>query len=351
MIVTREMGTILPDTTMSSPVYIDVRKEPFRLCGFCEPFRRVPVDVAEATSERVALLAGNSTGGRIRFRTNSDFIVMHGDYYFTENSTFMPAASTSGFDIYFTENGRQKYKGVFSGSQGPNKQYTESRLRFDDSMKEVTIYFPISTSFNSVYVGLREGCVLEAAGEYTYETPVVYYGSSIVHGIGAMRPSSAYPSIISRRLDTNYINLGFGSGAKGEKAIMEYIAGLDMSVLVYDYDHNTPSYEHLEQTHYAGYKLFREKQPDTPVIMASRVDYYHGDVAMNEKTRALIEANYERAKAEGDKNVYFVDGSKIYPDDMVLRDDCTSDNCHPNDMGYSLMATKFGEIIEKLLKK
>ncbi len=351
MIVTREMGTVLPDTTMSSPVYLDVRKEPFRLCGFSEPFRRLPVDVAEATSERVAVLAGVSAGGRVRFKTDSDFIVVHGDHYYSENGNLMPYAATSGFDIYFTENGKQRYKGVFTGSQGPNKTYIESRLRYDNEMKEVTIYFPIYAAFNSVYIGLREGCTIEAADPYTYEKPVVYYGSSIVHGVGIMRPSSAYPSIISRRLNNNFINLGFGGAAKGEKAIMEYIAGLDMSVFVYDYDHNTPSYEHLEQTHYAGYKIFREKQPDTPVIFASRVDYYNGDFEMNKKTRELIRSNYERAKAEGDRNVYFVDGAKIYPDDPVLRDECTSDNCHPNDKGYSLMADKFGEIIEKLLKK
>ncbi len=351
MIVTREMGTVLPDTTMTSPVYLDVKNSPFKLYGFCEPFRRVPVDVAEASSERVALLAGNSAGGRVRFKTDSDFIVIHGDHYYTETGNLVPYVEIAGFDVFFTENGKQKYKGVFIGSQGPNKTYIESRLRYDNEMKEVTIYFPISTSFSNVYIGLREGCHIEEADPYTYETPVVFYGSSIVHGIGAIRPSSAYPATISRRLDTNFVNLGFGSGACAEKAIMEYISGLEMSVFVYDYDHNTPSYEHLEQTHYAGYKIFREKQPDIPVIFASRVDYYHGNVEMNEKTRSLIKANYKRAKAEGDKNVYFIDGSKIYPDDIVLRDECSMEGCHPNDLGYYLMANTFGEIISPLLKK
>ena len=50
MIITKEIGTRLPDTTMSSPVYIDVRTAPISLHGFCEPFRRVPEDVAKATS-------------------------------------------------------------------------------------------------------------------------------------------------------------------------------------------------------------------------------------------------------------------------------------------------------------
>ena len=58
MKVTREMGTVLADTTMRSPVYLDVRTTPcFKLYGFWEPFRRIPEEVAKATSEGV-------TGGR-----------------------------------------------------------------------------------------------------------------------------------------------------------------------------------------------------------------------------------------------------------------------------------------------
>ena len=349
MIVTKEMGTLLPHTTMSSPVYLDVKNAPFRLYGFDNGFCRVPNDVSKATSEVVERLARTSAGGRVRFRTNSDYIVVHGDFDYTENGTTWPIAAQAGFDIYFTENGKQKFRGVFGGSKPTGQNYSENRLRFTNEMKDVTIYFPVVTAFTNMYIGLHEGCVLEEMENYKYETPVVFYGSSIVHGVGAGRASTPYPSIISRRLDCNFRNLGFGGAAKAEKPIMEYIAGLDMSVFVYDYDHNAPTLEHLEKTHYAGYKLFREKQPTTPVIMASRVDIDCGNVEENEKCRALIKANYERALAEGDENVYFVDGAKVYPED--IRDECTSDGCHPNDMGYSYMADAFGKIIKELIEK
>ena len=66
MLITRDMGTVLPDTTMSSPVYFDTTKFPMKLHGCCEPFRRVPKDVAEATSECVSRLSKVSAGGRVR---------------------------------------------------------------------------------------------------------------------------------------------------------------------------------------------------------------------------------------------------------------------------------------------
>ena len=135
---------------------------------------------------------------------------------------------------------------------------------------------------------------------------------------------------------------------------MEYIAGLDMSVFVYDYDHNAPTIEHLRNTHYEGYRIFRSKQPDTPIIMASRPDYWSRNYTLEyytveetEKRRCLIEENYKRALAEGDKNIYFVDGSLMFPE--AFRDDCTSDGCHPNDLGYHYMANAFEKILRNLL--
>jgi hypothetical protein len=356
MIVKREMGTKLPDTTMSSPVYIDVRKEPISLHGFCEPFRRVPKDVASAASEGVASLSTVSTGGRIRFRTNSDYLVIHAvfrEFSLTANSA--PNACAS-FDLYLKENGKQEFRGVYFPSQGEGKDYIEGRLKFyNGDMKDVTLYCPLNASLKEVYVGLREGSELLPASPYAYEKPIVFYGSSIVHG-GGMRPSSPYTSIVSRRLVSEYINLGFGGNAKAEKAIMEYMAGLDMSAFVYDYDHNAPTLEYLRDTHYAGYRTVRDRNPDVPIVMASRPDYWTRNYTLeyytvedNEKRRRLIEENYLRALAEGDRNVYFVDGSKMYPKE--LRFECSADGCHPTDLGYHFMANAFEAVLRPILEK
>jgi hypothetical protein len=258
--------------------------------------------------------------------------------------------ATSSFDIFMKENGKYKFRGVFIPSQGEGKSYIESRLRYGDkNMKDIMLDFPLSANISELYIGLREGSELLPATPYKYTKPIVFYGSSIVHGEGAMRPGNTYPAIISRKLDTDFINLGFRGNATAEEAMMKYIAGIPMSFFVYDYDYNAPSIEHLEKTHYAGYEIFREKQPKTPVIFASRVDYYEGDIASNEKRRNIIKESYFRALAAGDRNVYFIDGSKIYPPDK--RDECTADSCHPNDMGYSYMADAFGEIIKTLIEK
>ena len=356
MIVTKEVGTKLKDTTMEAPIYLDVRKAPFSLHGFAEPFRRVPADVAAATSETVDRLSRATAGGRVRFRTTSDYIVVHAEVSEISDTQTSSFSAQNSFDIFMKEKGSYCFRGIFIPSQGAGKTYIESRLKYGNNVvKDITIDFPLNANVTEMYIGLREGCEVFPATPYKYETPVVFYGSSIVHG-GGLRPCSPYSSMISRRFDTDFVNLGFGGGAKAEPAIMEYIANQKMSVLVYDYDHNAPTPEYLEETHYAGYKIFREKQPKTPVIFASRPDYHSCiytlgpyDARENEKRRKIIFESYCRALGEGDRNVYFVDGSKMFPE--YCRQDCTVDGCHPTELGYHFMANAFGAVIEELLEK
>ena len=112
-------------------------------------------------------------------------------------------------------------------------------------MRSFVINFPLYTDVCELYLGLEESAKVEAAPDYEIKVPVVYYGSSITQGGCASRPGTSYQAIISRRLNCDYVNLGFSGNAKGEPAIAEYIAGLEMSVFVYDYDHNAPNPEHL----------------------------------------------------------------------------------------------------------
>ena len=349
MIVTKNLGASLK-TSMSSPVYLSVKNEPFRVYGLCEYFRRIPESVAAECREGVQRLAANTTGARVRFKTNSDFLVVHAELDSYDLPTSKAMIASKDFDVYLVDNnGKQRFHTIFSSSVPEDWGITESRIRFGDkTMRDIVLNFPITANIKELYIGLSEGSELLPGSEYKYKKPIVFYGSSIVHGEGAMRPGNTYPAIISRKLDTDFLNLGFRGNATAEEAMMRYIAGLPASVFVYDYDYNAPSIEHLEATHYAGYKIFREKQPKTPVIFASRVNYYEGDIAAHEKRRSIIKESYYRALSEGDRNVYFVDGAKIYPSDK--RDECTADGCHPNDMGYSYMADTFGEVIKPLIE-
>ncbi len=58
---------------------------------------------------------------------------------------------------------------------------------------------------------------------------------------------------------------------------------------------------------------------------------------------------YERALAEGDGNVYFIDGAEHFA--SFVADECTVDGCHPNDLGFARMAEAVGEVLAAVLPK
>jgi len=320
--------------------FYNIKEEPFKVYGVFHDgklFRRMPEEVSKKVSDGVNWLVMNTAGGRVRFRTNSSFIAIH---YKGEMGKMPHFAFTGscGFDLYFGT----RYVSSFVPPMDKQKGY-ESIIDLGVSkMEEVTINFPLYSMVSELYIGLDENATLEAPTEYKITKPVVYYGSSITQGGCASRPGTCYQGYITRRFDCDHINLGFSGNAKAEDEMAEYIACLDMSLFVYDYDHNSPSIEHLEATHERMFKTIREKNPDLPVIMMSRPKFRLD--SNEEKRLEIIKKTYENAKAAGDKNVYFIDGRDLC---KLCGDEGTVDNCHPTDLGFFSMAQVLGDFIQE----
>ncbi len=336
----------LPDV-----VWFDAKEAPIQICGLAvcgkgDKFRRMPQDVADATNEGVKYLNTNTAGGRIRFRTDSPYVAIKA--VMPDNGTMAHITMTgqSGFDLYRSDAGEYHYAGSFIPG-GRNHGY-ESQKPTDGKMHTYTINMPLYDPVEEVYIGLAADAELEAPEAYTYEKPVVYYGSSITQGGCASRPGNAYQAMISRKLDGDFINLGFSGSGRGEQVICDYMASLDALVFVSDYDHNAPSPEHLENTHYNLYETFRRAHPDTPYVMVSKPDF-HPESADDVRRLNIIRESYEKALANGDRHVYFVDGSHLF--DGEFADSCTVDGCHPNDLGFFRMAIAIGAAVEQAIRE
>ena len=125
-----------------------------------------------------------------------------------------------------------------------------------------------------------------------------------------------------------------------------YISKLDMSVFVYDYDHNAPDEAHLAATHEKMFQTIRSAQPDLPIIMMTMPKSKPGDADKRQRRFQIIQQTYRNAVAAGDRNVYLISGSELLGD---CAESATVDNCHPNDLGFYMMAQKLAPMIKKLL--
>ncbi|MBQ4122043.1 MAG: hypothetical protein IJD35_08510 [Clostridia bacterium] len=303
-------------------------------------FRRMPEVFSQPVSRNVHNLSRNTAGGRLRFRTDSSCVVIHAKMPHIGKMSHFALCGSAGFDLYINNEYRASCLPPFSITDG----YQGVMELGSRQMREITLHFPLYSDVTELYIGLDDTAALEAPTPYQAKKKMVFYGSSITQGGCASRPGTAYPTLVARHFDSDFINLGFTGNAKGEPAMAEYIKTLPMSVFIYDYDHNAPSVEHLENTHENMFKIIREANPNLPIVMLSRPRYFPTE---EEKERlAIIRQTYENALANGDKNVYFIDGKTLM---QFCQNEGTVDGCHPTDLGFYSMAQTLIGLLETIL--
>ena len=318
--------------------FYDAKDEPFKTYGVYhdgEKFRRMPQELGNRLGGWHVILSRNTAGGRIRFRTNSRKFAIHyeGDM---GQMPHMAYTGSCGFDMYFGTT----YKGSFLPEDYKTMGYERELDSWLTEMKEVTINMPLYSEVDKLYIGLDEDAVVEVPTPYRLEKPFVSYGSSITQGACASRPGTCYQHILTRRFDCDHINLGFSGSARAQVEMAEYVANLDMSLFIYDYDHNADDPAFLEETHERMFKTIREKNPELPIIMMSRPKFYLNNEEL--KRVEIIKKTYENALAKGDRKVYFIDGRDLC---KYCENEGTVDNIHPTDYGFASMASVLGDLI------
>ena len=309
------------------------------------PFCRMAPGSLARMNEGVQHLAYHTSGIRLRFRTDSAFIALKAKLSSPDDMSHMPRTGSSGFDLYSRGDNWPVFVKSYMPDASSDVVTGEHHFR-EGGMKDVTICFPLYNGVEMLSVGLTKNAAVESATPYRCTKPVVFYGSSITQGGCASRPGNSYPAILSRMLDTDIINLGFSGSARGEQEMAEYIASLDMSAFVLDYDHNAPTCGHLQDTHYRLYHAIRTRQPGLPILMLSKPDFDHTSKQDIER-RDIIFGTYNKAVQFGDTYVHFIDGEMLFGSSM--RDSCTVDGVHPNDLGFMRMAEVICPVLKKLL--
>ena len=80
--------------------------------------------------------------------------------------------------------------------------------------------------------------------------------------------------------------------------------------------------------------------------MTRPAEYYDDEFKAR---REVVKATYQAAIANGDENVYFIDGETFYGE--TDRNLCSFDDCHPNDLGFFRMASTIRPVLQKVLEE
>lgn len=319
-------------------VYYDIYKN---------KFYRMDSSIADVISDGVKLLATYTSGGRIRFSTNSSKFEISVKYDSLCNMSHMALEGSSGFMLVEeNQDGSNGFYKMFAPSADQKDGFAYSIDLPSDKMRSYILWFPLYNEISELIISFDEKAKVEKGRSYRKEMPILYYGSSITQGGCASRPDNSYPALISKWNNIDFINLGFSGWGLAEDSMVDYLATIKCSLFVCDYDHNAPDLNYLQKTHYRLYSRYREKNPNVPILfLTAPNDCFekHGD---RYKT---IKQTYIKAKKLGDKNVHFIDGWSLLG--KKDRMNCLVDGCHPTDLGFYRMASKIYNKMVSIDKK
>jgi len=285
-------------------------------------------------------------GARVAFRTDSTEVKVHLDLARLCADIGISLFACQSANVFIGERKTARLAGLVVPPDGYNVPSEERVFTKSAEMEDVTVWLPRNEAVTDIWFEVEDGARVEAPTPYAYPVPVVFYGSSITEGGSASRLTNAYNAILCKRLDMDYINMGFSGSAKGETVMADYIRDMEMSALVMDYDYNAPSAQHLRDTHEAFFLRFREKQPETPVLFLSCPNpEYRED---GDERREIVRATYQNAVSRGDKNVYYIDGIELFGTED--RDMCITDCTHPTDLGMYRMANVIQPVLKEMLE-
>ena len=327
---------------MKSFTYKDYPIKIFGLPLFEEnkKLERLPDEVIEKVPT-LEFFGKRCPGTRLCFRTNSENFTVKAKFKTLGPDAGMSVFSCQSFDVLAGSRQNPRFLGLVTPFNIQTFSF-EATFHKGKEMEDITIFLARNEKIEDIQIEIEDDALIEEPTPYRYK-PITFYGSSITEGGCCSNVKNSYTSILSSRLDADFYCLGFSGSAKGELPIADFINTLDMSIFVFDYDHNAPDAQHLRETHEPFFKRIREVHPYLPIVIMTMPKEIYDDV--NDERTSVIKQTYLNAIENGDRNVYFIDGEEFYgPEERYL---CTIDGVHPNSLGFLRMAN----IIEPTLRK
>ena len=318
------------------------------------PFSRLPESLKGVSRDPVWRLGIASAGVFVRFSSNGGLFRFRWTSSFGKQMDNMAPCGSRGLALYVYDKGEWVYAGTARPSlDSRESEFTVSCSSLSGTFRDYMLYLSLYDGVDKLEIGVPQGKVVTTpvAASPKADKPVIIYGSSILQGASASHPGMAGSNIVARRLNRVVINLGFSGNGKLDYEIAELIASHpDPGVIVFD---NVPncSPDMLRERQIPFYEIIRKAHPSVPIVFLDGPYYpgtrFDGGKARNckNKTEAFKEV-FNKIKAAGDKNVYFVSSEKMLESDNVG----TIEGTHFTDIGFTRYADVLTPVLQKLLK-
>ncbi len=335
--------------------WLDPSKEPLEVNGLAwykenrGEWMRLPLRLQDSFRKPVWNLAQSPSGGRIRFRTDSQIVSIRLEYPSPPDMVNMHAFGQTGVDLY--ADGKYLGTAVAPKDAAPEKAVEHRYFALKDAARrerEMVLYLPLYKAVKVLAVGVDEEARVSRPTPFAAARPVVFYGTSITQGGCASRSGMSYQAILGRMLNIDYVNLGFSGNGIGEPAMAKAVAEIDAAGFVLDFAQNNRTAENLAEAYEPFLATVRKAHPRTPVLAVTPIASAREDwslshlAAMREHIREVV----ARHRAAGDVRLELVEGPDLLGPDRV---DGLVDGSHPNDLGFEWMAQGLRGRVARLL--
>jgi hypothetical protein len=334
--------------------WTDAKKLTVEGLGFSDvksPYDRLPGRAERAVPAPVWSLSRDSAGALVRFSAATTEI--HARWTVTNTNLAganITAIASSGLDLYAkTDAGKWRWLGIGQ----PTFPTTTAALvtGIPATEREFMVYLPLRNGLTSLEFGVPKGSVIKpgparAAGSKS----ILFYGTSITHGIGASRAGMTHVAILGRTFNREAINLGFSGNGRMEPEVVKFVAELDPAVFVLDCLPNMNAQQVTERI-VPGVKQLRAAHPNTPILLVEDRNIQSGFLVearrkSNDANHAALRESFAALKADNVPQVYYLEGANLLGDDG----EGTVDGSHPTDLGFTRQAAEFERVLRPILK-
>lgn len=317
-------------------------------------YERLPARAQETVPEKVWQLSHESAGMLTRFSTNSPVVRVRytlGDELITRST--MAATGSSGVDLYARDDaGRDRYVGTARPERSWLRDLRVNYGLVSDlapGMHDYTLHLPLRNQVLRFEIGVDPAATFTPVAP-RQDPPIVFYGTSIMHGSCASRPGMAITAQVGRRLGVPTVNLGFAAAGRMDPPVVDLLAELDPAVYVIDCLPNMWSTAVAERTEPLVHTL-RAARPETPILLVEdrtdqRAWLSPARQKRHDESRAELRRAYRRLRREGINRLHYLEGDGLLGDDG----EATTDGSHPSDLGMVRYADAYERALRPLVR-
>lgn len=289
-----------------------------------------------------------SAGMNIIFQTNSKSIRVHWKLARLNSLWNMTSVAVNGLDLYGWNGKTWQYISSARPTSTDNNVLLVENM--NGEMRSYRMFLPIYAEITELEIGVQKEASLLPANQTLLPTKkVAIYGSSITQGIAASRPGMTYPSILARKLNIDFINLGFSGSGKMELEIADVLAKIPAEIYIMDCVPNTLP-DQVKERAYPLIARLRKLKPNVPIIMVESVkrEISNWNSMMGERIKGQngeYKKTYNRLIAEGMKDLYYISAENL----MGTDHDATVDGTHLTDLGFMRISETIGKQLKQIM--